>query len=106
MSIDQLNVKDREHQKFVESPTRAGKTAVEVVGSLQVDEILNDKESVLNAEDLEISYSWLDFGSKNERISQMIYTAASVSGVTIQRDFTYTLTGGKYRLDSEVWSVL
>ncbi len=34
MSIDQLNIKDREFQKYVESPTRPGKTAVEVFGSI------------------------------------------------------------------------
>lgn len=34
MSIDALNIKDREMQKYVESPTRPGKTAVEVFGSL------------------------------------------------------------------------
>lgn len=31
MSIDSLHTKDREHQKFVESPTRPGKSAVEVL---------------------------------------------------------------------------
>lgn len=106
MSIDQLNIKDRDFQKYIESPTRPGKTAVEVVGSLTVDEILNQKEEVLAAEDLEVSYTWLDFGTKNERVSQIIYTAASISGVTLQRDFTYSLVSGKYRLDSEEWSVL
>lgn len=33
MSIDNLNIKDRDFQKYVESPTRPGKTAVEVFGS-------------------------------------------------------------------------
>ena len=34
MSIDALTIKDRENQKFVESPTRPGKTAVEIFGSV------------------------------------------------------------------------
>lgn len=34
MAINSGNIKDRENNKFVESPTRPGKTAVEVFGTL------------------------------------------------------------------------
>lgn len=100
------NILDRELDKFVESPTRTGKTAVEVVGSLTVTDGTNNKDKVLKAEDLHLVYAWLDAGTKNERIDKITYTASSVPGVTVERQFLYLTVGSKYVLDNEQWSVL
>lgn len=64
----------------------------------------NRKQQVLSAHDLVVNYSWLDFGSKNERVSSIVYTSATFTGDIITRTFNYTLVSDKYRLDSETWT--
>lgn len=64
----------------------------------------NRKNQVLAAHDLQAAYTWLDFNTKNERVSQIVYTSATFSGVTVTRSFAYSLVSGSYRLDSETWS--
>ena len=63
----------------------------------------NRKNQVLASHDLQAAYTWLDFGNKNERVSQIQYTSATFPGVTVTRSFAYTLVGTQYRLDSETW---
>lgn len=64
----------------------------------------NKKQQVLTAHDVVATYTWLDFGTKNERISTIVYTSATFLGDTITRTFTYSLVSSKYRLDTEVWT--
>ncbi len=64
----------------------------------------NKKQQVLSAHDLSVAFTWLDFGTKQERVSTMVYTSATFPTDTITRTFSYTLTSGKYRLDTEVWT--
>lgn len=63
----------------------------------------NRKNQVLASHDLAVAYTWLDFGTKDERVSSIVYTSATFVGVTVTRTFTYSLVGTKYRLDSESW---
>ena len=72
---------------------------------LPVVQIDNDRNKVLSAEDLLETYTWLDFGTKNERIDTIVYTAASVPAVTVTKDFTYVPAGTAYRLTTITWSV-
>ena len=64
----------------------------------------NKKQQVLAAHDLVLTYTWLDFGTKQERVSNIIYTSATFLGETITRTFAYTLVGNNYRLDTETWT--
>lgn len=64
----------------------------------------NRKNQVLAAHDLIISYSWLNFGTKDERIDSITYTSNTFPGISVLRSFSYTLVGTKYRLDSESWT--
>lgn len=66
----------------------------------------NQRLSILNASDLTETYSWADFGNKFERVTSIAYTAPSVSTDTALKTFSYTLTAGKYRLDTIVWSIV
>lgn len=122
------NTKDREHDKFQENVSDLG-TDVRVVikaidsGSITIigDSITsgtvdgtaggtertfvnNRKNQLLQSHDLVASYSWLDFGTKDERVSSIVYTSATFSGVTVTRTFTYSLVGTKYRLDVDTWT--
>jgi len=122
------NTKDREHDKFQENVSDLG-TDVRVVikaidsGSITIigDSITsgavdgtaggtertfvnNRKNQLLASHDLAVAYTWLGFGTKDERVSSIVYTSATFSGVTVTRTFTYSLVGTKYRLDSEAWT--
>jgi hypothetical protein len=100
--------RDREQDKFVESSD--GKTAVRVKvdsGSpIPVEVLENDFKKVLNAPDRERVFSWLDFGTKNERVSSITYSAPSVGGMSFVKTFIYSLVGNSYRLDNEEISQL
>lgn len=63
----------------------------------------NRKNQVLASHDLAVAYTWLNFGTKDERVSSIVYTSATFTGVTVTRTFTYSLVGTKYRLDQETW---
>ena len=105
------NTKDREHDKFQENPGDLG-TDVRVVikaidsGSITIlgDSITsgtvdgtstgtertfvnNRKNQVLASHDLAVAYTWLDFGTKDERVSTIVYTSATFVGVTVTRTF-------------------
>lgn len=64
----------------------------------------NKRQQVLSAHDLVETYTWAGFGTKTERVTSIVYTSATIAGVTITRTFSYTLVGGLYRLDSETWT--
>ncbi len=64
----------------------------------------NKKQQVLSAHDLVAAYTWLNFNTKQERVSTIVYTSATFPGDIITRTFAYTLVGTNYRLDSETWT--
>ncbi len=55
--------------------------------------------SIANSDDAVKTFTWLDFGTANQRVSIIVITSASLSA-TVTKTFAYTLTGGAYRLDS------
>lgn len=64
-------------------------------------------DKILSADDLLETYSWLSFGTKNERLSQLNFTSASVaSNKVLRKTFSYTFISGAYRLDTVTWSVI
>lgn len=73
-------------------------------GGTQRAFVNNKKQQVLSAHDLVLTYTWLNFGTKQERVSTIVYTSATFPSDTITRTFNYTLVGTNYRLDSEVWT--
>lgn len=68
--------------------------------------VYNLKQQVLAAHDRTAAYTYADFGTKTERITQVDYTSSTFSGNTIRRTFNYTPSGNSYRMDSEVWTVV
>lgn len=60
---------------------------------------------MLAASDHVKAFTWADFGTTKERVTLITHTApVSVPGITIYQTFAYTLSSGKYRLDSITWS--
>lgn len=114
MAIGTKSTIGREFEKFVESPSRPGYAAIDVVDSgvndklqqLINSEVDNLREKILKATDLVQAYTWADFGTKNERITRIDNSAASVGIQIARQNFSYTLTVGSYRLDNITWSIV
>lgn len=66
----------------------------------------NLKLLILDTQDRISNYTYADFGTKNQRITEITYTSTIFPSTTIKRTFAYTLVGTNYRRDSETWSVI
>jgi hypothetical protein len=70
----------------------------------------NRLQQILKAKDRTGTISYADFGNKNQRITQITYTAPSIGtgpGFTAVKTFTYTLVGNRYRRDTPGdWSLV
>jgi hypothetical protein len=99
--------RDRSFKSFVESPTRGEQGTAQEVFIGNADDInvtFEDTiaQQIIKASDRTKQFTWLDFGSRNERVSKIIYTAPSVGVYTLTKTFSYSLSGNAYRLDSEI----
>jgi hypothetical protein len=65
--------------------------------------VYNRRQQILDSHDRIANFSYADFGTKFQRITKIEYTSSTFPGITITRDFTYTLVSGQYRRDSEIW---
>jgi len=61
---------------------------------------------ILNAEDRVKQFTFLDGGTKNERISEILISAASVGVQVVKKDYTYIQVGNNYVLESETTSIV
>lgn len=66
----------------------------------------NLRLQILASKDRTETYTYADFGTKDERITRVEYTSVTFPGSTVRRDFNYTAVGSKYRKDSSVWSIV
>lgn len=66
----------------------------------------NQRLQILAAHDREMDITYADFGTKNERITYIIYTSATFPGISAIKTINYTLVSGKYRRDSINWSIV
>jgi hypothetical protein len=97
------NTKDREFDKFRPASNGQSKVAVtlEQDSPIPVELAESIAQQILKASDREKQFAWLDFGTRNERISEIIYTAQSVGDYILTKTFSYSLSGNAYRIDSE-----
>lgn len=68
--------------------------------------ILNIKEQILRAIDREQDITYADFGTKDQRITEISYISSSVGSQIAKKTITYSLVGNKYRRDSIIWSII
>lgn len=69
----------------------------------------NVRSQILAAKDRDQAIIYADFGTRNQRITQIDYTAPSIgsgSGFIARKSFIYTLVGTKYRRDNIIWSIV
>jgi hypothetical protein len=60
---------------------------------------------IMGAPDRIALFTYADFGTKNQRVTNINYSSATYASFTVNRDFAYTLVGNRYRRDSETWSL-
>lgn len=66
----------------------------------------NQRLQILAAHDRDQAITYADFGTKNQRVTQIDYTSPTFSGITARKSISYTLVGTKYRRDSITWSIV
>lgn len=66
----------------------------------------NVRQQILAAHDRQQDITYADFGTRNQRVTQIDYTSATFPGTIARKTFTYTLVGVNYRRDSIDWSIL
>jgi hypothetical protein len=68
----------------------------------------NIRSQILAGKDRQQDITYADFGTKNQRITQITYTAPSIGsgpGYTAIKTFSYTLVSNRYRRDSIDWTI-
>jgi len=84
----------------------AGTEDGEVDGTVRIA-VNNRRIQVLSAHDLEIDPTYADIGTKSERITQVDFTSATFSGVTVRKSISYTdLGNGRFALAGVTWSIV
>ncbi len=68
--------------------------------------VYNVRQQILAAHDREQDITYADFGTKNQRVTQIDYTSVTFPGIIARKIFTYTLVGVNYRRDSIDWAIL
>ena len=66
----------------------------------------NIRQQILAAEDRQQDITYADFGTKNQRITQIDYSSAKIGSFVARKTISYTLVGTKYRRDSIDWSII
>lgn len=66
----------------------------------------NIRQQILASHDREQDISYADFGTKNQRVTQIDYTSSTFPGIIARKTLTYTLVGNKYRRDSIDWTIV
>lgn len=66
----------------------------------------NQRLQILSSHDRSQAITYADFGTKNQRITQIDYTSPTFPGITARKIVSYTLVGNNYRRDSITWSIV
>lgn len=66
----------------------------------------NLRQQILATHDRDQDITYADFGTKDQRITQIDYTSGMFPGVTARKTLSYTLVGTRYRRDSITWSIV
>jgi hypothetical protein len=87
--------------------------SIQLVGSIDGTEtgtkfglVYNLRQQILAAHDREQEITYADFGTKNQRVTQIDYTSPTFPGVIARKELAYTLVGNRYRRDEITWSIV
>lgn len=65
----------------------------------------NRRQQILAAKDRVDVVTYADFGTKDQRITQIDYTSAVIGAFTARKTVNYVLDGSKYRLTNIAWTL-
>ena len=68
--------------------------------------VYNQRQQVLAAHYREQDITYADFGTKDQRITQIDYVSPTFPGFIVRKTITYTLVSGRYRRDSVDWQII
>lgn len=94
---------------LADEPIKMSGTENGLPGGTEFTFVNNRRNQILAAKDREQALTYADFGTKNQRITQIDYTATSIgtgAGYTARKTLTYTLVGTNYRRDSINWTLI
>lgn len=94
---------------LADEPIKMSGTEDGLPGGTEFTFVNNRRNQILAAKDREQELTYADFGTKNQRITQIDYTATSIGtgvGYTARKTLTYTLVGNNYRRDSINWTLI
>lgn len=66
----------------------------------------NRRQQILAAHDRVQAITYADFGTKDERVTSIVYTSPTFPGVSAVKTITYTLISNRYRRDNITWSLV
>lgn len=66
----------------------------------------NLRQQILKAEDRDQIVSYSDFGTINQRITQIDYLSPTIPSVIARKTLTYVLEGTKYKRTNITWSII
>ena len=70
-------------------------------------EYYNIRQMILGAKDRQAVITYADFGTKDQRVTQIDYSSPTVYPTnTARKVLTYTLVGNRYRRDSINWVLI
>lgn len=73
---------------------------------LDVNVLTNIKNQILATDDREQLITYADFGTKNQRVTQIDYTSDTFPGIIARKTLSYTLVDTRYRRDSINWAII
>jgi hypothetical protein len=66
----------------------------------------NIRQQILSSHDRMQSITYADFGTKDQRVTQIDYTSPTFPGFTARKMISYTLVSNRYRRDTINWSIV
>lgn len=88
-----------------DEPIKISGTIDGTANGIEYNFVYNLRQQILAAHDREQDITYADFGTKNQRVTQIDYTSATFPGIIARKELTYTLIGTRYRRDSINWSI-
>jgi len=93
---------------LADEPIKMSGTENGLPGGTEFTFVNNIRSQILAGKDRQQYISYADFGTKNQRITQITYTSPSIGtgpGYTAIKTFSYTLVSNRYRRDSIDWTI-
>lgn len=90
----------------ITQPVKTAGTIDGTVGGTTFINVNNLRQQILASHNREQDITYADFGTKDQRITQVDYASVTFPSNIARKTITYTLVSGRYRRDSINWSLV